>query len=182
MQKRFLQPSKPHMVNTSACAQAALVPRKFYLDPPDVVAQRLLGKLLVRPGETLVGRIVEVEAYFGESRPRVALLSRQDGQKRRALRTAGICLRLLHLRHAFLPECLLRTGGPCRRRAVPGAGAHLRPGGHGCRPWLGCSSPGRQNCHLDLRPRATVPGLWDHAGAGQRRRFYLAKIGSADPG
>jgi DNA-3-methyladenine glycosylase len=43
----------------------AIVPRNFYLDPPDVVAQKLLGKLLVR-GE-MVGRIVEVEAYFGET-------------------------------------------------------------------------------------------------------------------
>ncbi len=69
MQKRFLPPSKLQMVDTSACAPATLVPRKFYLDAPDVVARKLLGKLLVRPGEPLVGRIVEVEAYFGESDP-----------------------------------------------------------------------------------------------------------------
>jgi len=42
-----------------------IVPRDFYLDPPDLVAQKLLGKLLVR-GD-MVGRIVEVEAYFGEA-------------------------------------------------------------------------------------------------------------------
>ena len=42
-----------------------MVPRDFYLDPPDLVAQKLLGKLLVR-GD-MVGRIVEVEAYFGEA-------------------------------------------------------------------------------------------------------------------
>jgi DNA-3-methyladenine glycosylase len=57
------------MVDTSACAQTTLVSRDFYLDPPDEVARKLLGKLLVRPGEPLVGRIVEVEAYFGESDP-----------------------------------------------------------------------------------------------------------------
>ena len=34
-----------------------------------MVARKLLGKLLVRGGEPLVGRIVEVEAYFGESDP-----------------------------------------------------------------------------------------------------------------
>ena len=49
------------------CKGAALVSRKFYLDPPDLVAQKLLGKLLVRGG--MVGRIVEVEAYFGEADP-----------------------------------------------------------------------------------------------------------------
>ncbi|HET6219845.1 MAG TPA: DNA-3-methyladenine glycosylase, partial [Acidobacteriaceae bacterium] len=52
------------------CAGATLLSRGFYLDPPDLVAQKLLGKLLVRwgtKGETMVGRIVEVEAYFGEA-------------------------------------------------------------------------------------------------------------------
>ena len=49
------------------CERAALLSRKFFLDPPDLVARKLLGKLLVR-GE-MVGRIVEVEAYFGESDP-----------------------------------------------------------------------------------------------------------------
>jgi DNA-3-methyladenine glycosylase len=44
---------------------ATLVSRNFYLDSPDLVAQKLLGKLLVR-GE-MAGRIVEVEAYFGEA-------------------------------------------------------------------------------------------------------------------
>jgi DNA-3-methyladenine glycosylase len=42
-----------------------IVPRDFYLDPPDLVAQKLLGKLLIR-GD-MVGRVVEVEAYFGEA-------------------------------------------------------------------------------------------------------------------
>ncbi len=69
MLKRCLPPSKPQMADTSACVQAALVPRALYLDPPDVVARKLLGKLLVRPGEPIVGRIVEVEAYFGERDP-----------------------------------------------------------------------------------------------------------------
>jgi DNA-3-methyladenine glycosylase len=64
-----LPPSKPQTADTSACDQATLVPRGFYLDPPDVVARKLLGKLLVRPGESMVGRIVEVEAYFGELDP-----------------------------------------------------------------------------------------------------------------
>ena len=48
---------------------ARTLPQDFYVDPPDVVARKLLGKLLVRPSEGLVGRIVEVEAYFGEADP-----------------------------------------------------------------------------------------------------------------
>lgn len=52
-------------------ARSAILPREFYLHPPDVVAQRLLGKLLVRryEGERLAGRIVELEAYFGLDDP-----------------------------------------------------------------------------------------------------------------
>ena len=47
------------------------VPRAFYLDPPEVVARRLLGKLVVRryEGQRLVGRIVEAEAYCGVDDP-----------------------------------------------------------------------------------------------------------------
>src|SRR6202451_1867461 len=69
MLKRCSPPSKPQMADTSACAQATLVFLALFLDPPDVVARKLLGKLLVRAGEPVVGRIVEVEAYFGESDP-----------------------------------------------------------------------------------------------------------------
>jgi DNA-3-methyladenine glycosylase len=50
--------SKPLVAKT-------IVPRSFYLGPPDLVARKLLGKLLVR-GD-MVGRIVELEAYFGEA-------------------------------------------------------------------------------------------------------------------
>jgi DNA-3-methyladenine glycosylase len=63
MLRRFLPQSKQLMVKRRA--GRALVTRNFYLDSPDLVAQKLLGKLLVR-GE-MVGRIVEVEAYFGEA-------------------------------------------------------------------------------------------------------------------
>ena len=65
MRKRFLQRLRRPWLRAST--GAAIVPRDFYLDSPDLVAQKLLGKLLVRGGK--VGRIVEVEAYFGESDP-----------------------------------------------------------------------------------------------------------------
>src|ERR1035438_8780777 len=44
-----------------------LVPRAFFEAPPELVAPRLLGKLLVRRAakDILAGRIVEVEAYLG---------------------------------------------------------------------------------------------------------------------
>lgn len=47
------------------------VPQRFYSRSPDAVAQDLLGKILIRRygREELSGRIVEVEAYFGEGDP-----------------------------------------------------------------------------------------------------------------
>ncbi len=65
MRKKFSQRSRRPVAKT--CTGAAVLPRGFYLDAPDLVAQKLLGKLLVRGAK--VGRIVEVEAYFGESDP-----------------------------------------------------------------------------------------------------------------
>jgi DNA-3-methyladenine glycosylase len=57
-------------------ARFPILPREFYLRPPDVVARALLGKRLVRRYkpesgrlERLAGRIVEVEAYFGQDDP-----------------------------------------------------------------------------------------------------------------
>jgi DNA-3-methyladenine glycosylase len=46
----------------------ALIPRVFFERQPDAVARAVLGKLLVRRTDDalLVGRIVEVEAYFGD--------------------------------------------------------------------------------------------------------------------
>jgi DNA-3-methyladenine glycosylase len=50
---------------------ASVLPRSFYEHAPDIVARALLGKLVVREreSESLVGRIVEVEAYFGREDP-----------------------------------------------------------------------------------------------------------------
>ncbi len=50
---------------------ARLLPRSFYLDSPDVVARRLLGKLITRriDNQKLTGRIVEIEAYLGLDDP-----------------------------------------------------------------------------------------------------------------
>src|SRR3984957_15584541 len=52
-----------------ALAPGTALARDFFLDAPDLVALKLLGKLLVRAtaGEGRVGRIVELEAYFGEA-------------------------------------------------------------------------------------------------------------------
>lgn len=58
---------EPQVSDGCARLPGRLLPRTFFEDAPDTVAQRLLGKLLVhrtRPG-VLAGRIVEAEAYLG---------------------------------------------------------------------------------------------------------------------
>ncbi|HMD13441.1 MAG TPA: DNA-3-methyladenine glycosylase, partial [Bacteroidota bacterium] len=47
------------------------LPRSFYLRPTLIVAKDLLGKYFVRKlgKRTLVGKIVEVEAYLGRKDP-----------------------------------------------------------------------------------------------------------------
>ena len=49
---------------------APLAPH-FYIEKPESVARELLGKLLIRKfeGESLIGRIVETEAYLGKDDP-----------------------------------------------------------------------------------------------------------------
>ncbi len=48
-----------------------ILPRSFYFESPEVVARRLLGKLITRnlKGELLTGRIIEIEAYLGLADP-----------------------------------------------------------------------------------------------------------------
>ena len=48
-----------------------ILPCRFYLRSPEVVARKLLGKLITRNlnGEWLTGRITEIEAYLGLSDP-----------------------------------------------------------------------------------------------------------------
>src|ERR1700753_849417 len=54
-----------------ARSASKVLPSSFYEHAPDIVARALLGKLIVREldGESLIGRIVEVEAYFGREDP-----------------------------------------------------------------------------------------------------------------
>jgi DNA-3-methyladenine glycosylase len=55
----------------SRLARAAKLPVRFFARPADVVAQELVGALIVSTvdGRTAVGRIVETEAYLGYDDP-----------------------------------------------------------------------------------------------------------------
>ena len=66
-----LVPTKTSRKTAPSATPGTLMPRAFFERHPDIVARAVLGKLLVRrtPDAVLVGRIVEVEAYFGDGDP-----------------------------------------------------------------------------------------------------------------
>lgn len=48
-----------------------ILPKQFYIRDPEIVAQKLLGKFLIRrlDSKLLAGKIVETEAYYSEGDP-----------------------------------------------------------------------------------------------------------------
>ena len=77
--------------------------------PVLAVAPELLGCRVSTHGAVAV-RLTEVEAYDGRARPRLARLPRAHPAQRGDVRPGRARLRLLHLRHALVPERGLRTG------------------------------------------------------------------------
>jgi DNA-3-methyladenine glycosylase len=77
--KSRMKPGNPTLVSGNSsreisdhgAAPGTLMPRTFFERQPDTVARAVLGKLLIRQTNDalLVGRIVEVEAYFGDGDP-----------------------------------------------------------------------------------------------------------------
>src|SRR5580704_2803523 len=69
--KKLPMPTLPHTKRLLSSAKPPsllkLLPRRFHSRSPEIVAQALLGKLLIRDlqGKRLTARITEVEAYLG---------------------------------------------------------------------------------------------------------------------
>ncbi|HEX4006124.1 MAG TPA: DNA-3-methyladenine glycosylase [Acidobacteriaceae bacterium] len=148
--------------------QPGVVPRALYLDPPDVVARRLLGKVLVRrrKGKRLAGRIVEVEAYFGLDDPAAHTFIGKTERNAVLFGPPGFAyvyfIYGMHYCLNFSCEPDGQAGGVLLRALEPLEGqatmARLRGLAPGARPELLTSGPGRLCEALDIT-RATHNGL-----------------------
>ncbi len=156
MPRRFLPPSK--QLVAKARPGTRLVSRKFYLDPPDVVAQKLLGKLLVR-GE-MVGRIVEVEAYFGDADAAAHSFAGKTARNAVLFGPPGYAYVYFIYGMYYLPECFLRARRAGGRRLVSRAGARSWPGDNGEEP----RTRPKPHRRPDLRAGAALPGIRDNPG------------------
>src|SRR5690242_20534738 len=108
-------------------------------------------------------------------RSRVACLPRPDRPERGHVRRARACVRVLHLRHAFLREPGLPARGDSVRRAAEGRpGDRRRPAGHRAPP----GGPQRERSGPGAGP--ALPGARDRPRAGRRRRVRPG-LAAADP-
>jgi DNA-3-methyladenine glycosylase len=138
-----------------------VVPRAFYLDPPEVVARSLLGKVVVRRyavkkgsrtvRQRLAGRIVEIEAYCGLDDPAAHAFAGKTKRNAVLFGPPGVAyVYFIYGMHYCLnvscePEG--EPGGVLVRALEPLEGlatmAKLRDLGTGANPRLLTSGPGR---------------------------------------
>jgi DNA-3-methyladenine glycosylase len=138
---------------TKRTAETSVLPRRFYLRSPDVVARGLLGKVLARrfEGEWLLGRIVETEAYFGQDDPAAHAFAGKTARNAVLFGPAGFAyVYFIYGMYSCLnvscePEG--RAGGVLMRALEPLAGqatmARLRGLPASAKPRLLTSGPGR---------------------------------------
>ena len=168
-------------------AKFPVVPRAFYLDPPDVVAQGLLGKVLVRryEGKRLAGRIVEVEAYFGLDDPAAHTFVGKTDATQVLFGPPGFAyvyfIYGMHFCLNFSCEPEGKPGGVLLRALEPLEGlrtmARLRGVASTANPRLLTSGPGRLCQALDIE-RETHNGI-DVTSA--RSGLHVEDDGSAPP-
>ena len=152
-------------------AKFPVLPREFYLDPPDIVAQGLLGKVLVRryEGKRLAGRIVEVEAYFGLEDPAAHTFAGKTERNQVLFGPPGFAyvyfIYGMHFCLNFSCEPEGQPGGVLLRALEPleGTQDHGAP----ARARFHCESP-----PSDVRPWTPLSGSGHRAGNAQRHRRH----------
>ena len=145
-----------------------LLPRSFYLDSADIVARRLLGKLISRRigDERLTGRIVEIEAYLGLEDPAAHAYAGKTARNAVLFGPPGVayvyfiygmyyCLNISCQPEGHAGCVLIRALEPVKGLA---AMARLRKLPAGASPRLLTSGPGRLCQALDIT-RAAHNGL-----------------------
>jgi len=147
---------------------STILPRSFYRHSPEVVARKLLGKLITRNlnGERLTGRIIEVEAYLGLSDPAAHTFAGKTARNAVLFGPPGFSyVYLIYGMHYCLnfscqPDG--KAGGVLIRALQPVAGletmARLRGFSAPVKPGLLCSGPGRLCQALEIT-RAEHNGL-----------------------
>jgi DNA-3-methyladenine glycosylase len=145
-----------------------ILPRRFYLDSPEVVARHLLGKLIVRRlgRKRLIGRITEIEAYPGAGDPASHTFIGRTARNAVLFGPPGFTyvyfIYGMHycLNFSCLPDGV--PGGVLIRALDPIAGletmAHLRGYATVPKPAMLTSGPGRLCQALDIT-RANANGL-----------------------
>jgi DNA-3-methyladenine glycosylase len=156
------------MKRSAGLGSAKVISRNFYLRSPDVVARDLLGKVLVRrlDGEWLSGRIVEVEAYFGQDDPAAHAFAGKTARNAVLFGPPGFAyVYFIYGMYSCLNvscEPDGRAGGVLIRALEPLAGmatmARLRGLSASAKPQLLTSGPGRLCQALGI-VRATHNGL-----------------------
>ena len=145
-----------------------LLPRSFYFDPPDTVSRNLLGKLITHrlDGERLIGRIVEVEAYFGTDDPAAHSFAGKTERNAVLFGPPGVAYVyfIYGMYYCLNVSCEPdgQAGGVLIRALEPVAGletmARLRKLAPNARPQLLTSGPGRLCQALGIT-RATHNGI-----------------------
>ncbi len=147
-----------------------LLRRRFFAHRPELVAPRLLGKLLVHngPDGVMAGRIVEVEAYLGpHNDPKDPAAHAHRGPTPRNQVLFGLAGHTYVYSIYGMYFCLnvsCETEGPGRQRAASGAGAGGRRGGDGGEPWIA----GGGSREREADPAAHVGAESAVHGAGNR--------------
>jgi DNA-3-methyladenine glycosylase len=145
-----------------------ILPRRFYLDSPEVVARKLLGKIIVRRlgRKRLSGRITEIEAYPGAGDPASHSFAGKTARNAVLFGPPGVAYvyfiygMYYCLNFSCLPDGI--PGGVLIRSLDPVAGletmANLRGFQAIPKPALLTSGPGRLCQALDIT-RANANGL-----------------------
>lgn len=148
-----------------------LLTPEFFLGAPDLVAQRLLGKLVVRKPdspeeETAIGRVVEAEAYLGTGDPAAHAYAGKTARNAVIFGPPGVayvyfiygmhyCLNLSCEPEGLAGCILLRALEPLAGLATMARRRNLSPGAS---PRLLASGPGRL-CQAMAITRAAHNGL-----------------------